>query len=241
MSNEDDLGDFFAEIEQVEENIDQYKEKYEEPAPQAANQETVTNNNEVSEQQPSSSSLPPQSFIVNEVISKPAEISKTKSLNLPNYPLFTYEAIPESSRYTQDSTSSSIPSSSGATTSSYYQQYPAPPTTAPPAAALAAPVFIPRQNKKFERKAGGESWVDDTLQEWPENDYRIFVGDLGKEVTDEMLAKHFQMNFKSFARAKVIRSKNENKARGYGFVSFLDPNDCLKAVKEFNGKYLCSR
>ncbi len=38
-----------------------------------------------------------------------------------------------------------------------------------------------------------------------------------------------------------MRTKGENKARGFGFVSFLDANDCLRAIKEMNGKYLGSR
>lgn len=41
------------------------------------------------------------------------------------------------------------------------------------------------------RGAGGETWRDPTLDEWPDNDYRIFVGDLGNEVNDELLAKAF--------------------------------------------------
>jgi RNA recognition motif-containing protein len=40
---------------------------------------------------------------------------------------------------------------------------------------------------------------------------------------------------------QVIRTKGENKARGFGFVSFLDPMDCAKAIREMNGKYLGSR
>ena len=70
------------------------------------------------------------------------------------------------------------------------------------AAGGVAPPQAPRQEKKFVRKAAGETWVDDTLQEWPENDYRIFVGDIGKEVSNDMLAKTFQ-HYKSFAKAKV--------------------------------------
>jgi hypothetical protein len=54
----------------------------------------------------------------------------------------------------------------------------------------------------FVRKAAEDTWVDETLQEWPENDYRIFVGDLAKEITTENLAKTFQ-HYKSFAKAKV--------------------------------------
>lgn len=33
------------------------------------------------------------------------------------------------------------------------------------------------------RAAAGQRWVDTTLAEWPENDYRIFVGNLGNEVS----------------------------------------------------------
>lgn len=54
----------------------------------------------------------------------------------------------------------------------------------------------------FVRKAADETWVDETLQEWPENDFRIFVGDLAKEISTEMLAKAFQ-HYSSFAKAKV--------------------------------------
>jgi hypothetical protein len=32
------------------------------------------------------------------------------------------------------------------------------------------------------RVAGGEKWMDDKLDVWPENDFRIFVGNLGPEV-----------------------------------------------------------
>lgn len=103
-----------------------------------------------------------------------------------------------------------------------------------------APPLVPKQNKKYVRKAADDTWVDDTLNEWPDNDYRIFVGDLAKEIGTDHLARHFQM-YKSFAKAKVIRTKHENKARGYGFVSFLDPMDCAKAIREQNGKYLGTR
>ena len=48
--------------------------------------------------------------------------------------------------------------------------------------------------------------IDETLQEWPENDYRLFVGDLGKETTDAMLIKEFSC-YKSFAKVFVIYYK----------------------------------
>ena len=51
----------------------------------------------------------------------------------------------------------------------------------------------PGQNKqkKFTRIAAGQSWEDPTLAKWPENDFRIFVGDLGNEVSDDMVANAF--------------------------------------------------
>jgi RNA recognition motif-containing protein len=52
------------------------------------------------------------------------------------------------------------------------------------------------------REAAGRKWVDPTLSEWPEHDFRIFVGDLGNEVNDDALAKAFQ-RYPSFAKAKV--------------------------------------
>mmetsp|Transcript_25746 Transcript_25746/g.72120 ORF Transcript_25746/g.72120 Transcript_25746/m.72120 type:complete len:314 (+) Transcript_25746:59-1000(+) len=90
------------------------------------------------------------------------------------------------------------------------------------------------------RKAGSAMWVDSTLTEWPESDFRIFVGDLGNEVTDEMLRRAF-MKYPSLAKAKVIRDKRTLRTRGFGFVSFLDPVDFTKALKEMNFKYIGNR
>jgi RNA recognition motif-containing protein len=39
----------------------------------------------------------------------------------------------------------------------------------------------------------------------------------------------------------VIRKKADGKSKGYGFVSFADPHDFLKAWKEMDGKYIGSR
>ena len=41
--------------------------------------------------------------------------------------------------------------------------------------------------------------------------------------------------------ARVVRSKHDNKSKGYGFVSFLDPMDCARALREMNGKYCGAR
>ena len=93
------------------------------------------------------------------------------------------------------------------------------------------------KNRKLLRTAGGTVWEDITLAEWPEDDYRIFCGDLGNDVTDELLVRTFS-KFPSFLRARVIRDRRTNKSKGYGFVSFKDPNDFTKAMKEMNGKFI---
>jgi hypothetical protein len=88
--------------------------------------------------------------------------------------------------------------------------------------------------KKMLRMAGGTIWEDTSLLEWGNDDFRIFCGDLGNDVTDDVLARAFN-RFSSFTKAKVIRDKRNNKSKGYGFVSFKDPQDFARAIKEMNG------
>lgn len=44
--------------------------------------------------------------------------------------------------------------------------------------------------------------------------------------------------YPSFQKAKVVRDKRTNKTKGFGFVSFKDPQDFIKAMKEMNGKLI---
>ena len=67
------------------------------------------------------------------------------------------------------------------------------------------------------------------------DDFRIFCGDLGNEVNDDILARAFS-RFPSFLKAKVIRDKRTGKTKGYGFVSFKDPSDYVRAMREMNGE-----
>lgn len=90
------------------------------------------------------------------------------------------------------------------------------------------------------RYAGGKVWEDNTLTEWPENDYRIFVGNLGIECTDELLLSVFA-DYPSAKRAKVVKEKKTRKVKGFGFVSFMDPFEMVRALKHMNGKYCGSR
>lgn len=97
-----------------------------------------------------------------------------------------------------------------------------------------------KKDRKTVRVAGGQTWEDQSLADWPDDDFRIFCGDLGNDVNDELLTRTFN-KFPSFQRAKVIRDKRTSKSKGYGFVSFKDPQDFIRAMKEMDGRYVGSR
>ncbi|XP_063626037.1 RNA-binding protein 42 [Cydia splendana] len=125
---------------------------------------------------------------------------------------------------------------------------PPPAPLVPVAVAVTVPVpdtAVPKPKKekkhrKVVRTAGGQVWEDVTLLDWPDDDFRMFCGDLGNDVTDELLTRTFS-KYTSFQRAKVIRDKRTNKSKGFGFVSFKDPGDFIKAMKEMDGRYVGSR
>ncbi|XP_028172076.1 RNA-binding protein 42-like isoform X2 [Ostrinia furnacalis] len=131
------------------------------------------------------------------------------------------------------------------------QRAPTPPPPEPAPAPPPPPVIsvpepgVPKpkkekKNRKVVRTAGGQVWEDVTLLDWPDDDFRMFCGDLGNDVTDELLIRTFS-KYTSFQRAKVIRDKRTNKSKGFGFVSFKDPGDFIKAMKEMDGRYVGSR
>lgn len=96
-------------------------------------------------------------------------------------------------------------------------------------------------NKKAHvRSAAGQTWSDPTLTQWPENDFRLFVGNLAKDLKDHDLAHHFS-KYPSFVMARIMYNKSDGKSRGYGFVSVLDPKDCANAIREMNQSWLGSR
>lgn len=85
------------------------------------------------------------------------------------------------------------------------------------------------------RTAGGQVWEDHSLADWSDDDFRVFCGDLGNDVNDELLTRTFN-KYASFIKAKVIRDKRTGKSKGFGFISFKDPSDFSKALKEMDGK-----
>ena len=100
------------------------------------------------------------------------------------------------------------------------------------------------KKRPLMRSAAGETWADPTLADWPTDDYRLYVANLGPEASEDLLVSSFS-KYRSFHRARVVKPKvgqgGQGKVRPYGFLSFLDPWDALAALKEMDGAYVGSR
>ena len=95
------------------------------------------------------------------------------------------------------------------------------------------------EGPRTQRAAGDVSWEDASMAEWDPDDFRLFVSNISHDISTEMLADKFA-RYPSFLRARVVVDRR-GKPRGYGFVSFSDAEDYMKAFHEMNGKYLGSR
>lgn len=98
-----------------------------------------------------------------------------------------------------------------------------------------------KDNNKTLRAAGGVIWEDPSLSEWNPSDYRIFVGDLGRDVSEELLFSTFHDQFPSTTKAKVIKDKRSGKSKGFGFVAMSDEGEFKMAMRSMHGKYIGSR
>nr|KJB82301.1 hypothetical protein B456_013G187700 [Gossypium raimondii] len=76
------------------------------------------------------------------------------------------------------------------------------------------------KKKAIPRKAAGQSWEDPTLAEWPENDFRLFCGDLGNEVNDDVLSKAFA-RFPSLTWPELLETNEQAKQRAMGLLALL--------------------
>lgn len=106
-----------------------------------------------------------------------------------------------------------------------------------PAAAESKPAEGGKQ-MTVVRKGGGQTWEDKSLLEWDPTQFRIMVGNLAGEVTDDSLAKAFAQY--GVAKARVVRDKRTTKSKGFGFVAFTDGEQGFKAAREMLGKYIGS-
>ena len=95
------------------------------------------------------------------------------------------------------------------------------------------------KQKTVVRSGGGQTWQDSSLLEWDPAHFRLFVGNLAGEVTDDSLLKAFA-KYPSVQKARVIRDKRSMKSKGYGFVSFSDGDEYFQAARDMQGKYIGS-
>ena len=89
------------------------------------------------------------------------------------------------------------------------------------------------------RTSAGKVWNDPSLAEWPENDYRIKVDNLHDKVNDHILYEAFKQ-YKSLSKVHVVRDSS-GRSRQYGFVSILDVNDYIEAMKTVDNTFIGSR
>lgn len=91
--------------------------------------------------------------------------------------------------------------------------------------------------KTVKRQGGGKSWEDSSLLEWNPKHFRLFVGNLGEDANDELLATAFG-RYPTMSKVKVPVDNRTKKNKGFGFVAFESAEDYFQAFKEMNGKYI---
>ncbi|QBM86140.1 RNA recognition RRM, RBD, or RNP domain [Metschnikowia aff. pulcherrima] len=72
---------------------------------------------------------------------------------------------------------------------------------------------------------------------WDPKHFRLFVGNLGEDATDEILAAAFA-KYASVSHVRVPMDNKSQKNKGFGFVAFASAEDYLKAFKDMNGRYV---
>ncbi len=68
----------------------------------------------------------------------------------------------------------------------------------------------------------------------------IYVGNLPFETTDDDLRKMFE-EFGQVDSAKVIRDRNSDRSRGFGFVEMTDASEAQAAISALNNKDVMGR
>lgn len=71
--------------------------------------------------------------------------------------------------------------------------------------------------------------------------WRLFVGNLGPEVTESLLLTTFQNPYPSTSQVLIVKDWKTQKSKGYGFVAFSEGKEFLRALKEMQGKWIGNR
>jgi RNA recognition motif-containing protein len=70
---------------------------------------------------------------------------------------------------------------------------------------------------------------------------KLYVGNLSFETTDESLQELFVTRGFKVASARVIRERDSNRSRGFGFVELENGEDEARAISELSGFQLEGR
>ncbi len=69
---------------------------------------------------------------------------------------------------------------------------------------------------------------------------KLYVGNLSFDVSDSELEQAFS-EYGEIASATVIKDRDSNRSKGFGFVEFVQEADAQKAKEAMNGKELGGR
>ncbi len=69
---------------------------------------------------------------------------------------------------------------------------------------------------------------------------KIFIGSLSYNVDDAKLKETFEP-FGKVVSAKVIRDRDKNRSKGFGFVEMQEAEDAKKAIEALDGSELNGR
>jgi hypothetical protein len=215
MADDDDLDAFFDEVDEVEQNAKDEKEDNESDKVEEHKQDYEERPTKKVKTGASLTKAPRGVVVVSkEALIKPAEPTKITHIGLSS----------------SLSTSASAFNNSQIHGSMYTSNPPLPP-----------PPLPPNQAKPAVRTAAGKKWEDASLAEFPANDFRLFIGNLAKDITEVTLAEAFSSKYPSFAMARIVYNKHDGASKGYGFVSVMDPKDCASAIREMDQSWLGSR
>ncbi len=69
---------------------------------------------------------------------------------------------------------------------------------------------------------------------------KLFVGNLSWDATDNDLKEIFS-KFGELSEVTVLRERDTNRSKGFGFVTFTNDKEAETAINEMNGKELMGR
>lgn len=236
-NDDDDLDAFFDDVENA---VKEVQEEEEEAAAENKADDIAKNNDTSHEQTISTSGIEEQERPTKRVKVTAASSVPVKSIVASSVPVISINAPP-------------LPSSGPPPSTTTFNNAIPPPPPPPPAynnnnnVEQPPPPLPPNPNaqpdtstKPHVRSAAGTTWSDPTLTQWPTNDFRLFVGNLAKDLKQHHLEQHFS-KYDSFHMARIMYNKTDGKSRGYGFVSLLDAKDCARAIREMDQSWLGSR